>query len=103
MAYIIYTNVEDAAQAVERFNNCTLNGKVLRVKFSRQRQPREADGEQNFGIKREVKDEIKEEEEEIDKKRVSKKRNNNRGPGTQRKGRIIVRNLSFKVRENCKR
>lgn len=96
MAYIIYHDVEAAAQAVKRFNNCTLNGKVLRVKLSRQRERKKAGREQKV---QKVEDEVKEEEEEADEKGISKKDYDFRGLRSKKKGRVIIRNLSFKADE----
>merc|ERR1739838_917686 len=37
LAYITYAEPEDATKAVKQFNNAILGGKVLRVKYSKQR------------------------------------------------------------------
>nr|XP_053626962.1 RNA-binding protein 28-like [Cherax quadricarinatus] len=97
MAYIVYTLVEDASQAVKQYDNASFKGKILKVKFSHQRQT-EAN-KTVFGIKGDVKEEDAEENEKEDKTRGPRKKINKREPGKQRKGRIIIRNLSFKADE----
>ncbi|KAK8751957.1 hypothetical protein OTU49_011293 [Cherax quadricarinatus] len=97
MAYIVYTLVEDASQAVKQYDNASFKGKILKVKFSHQRQT-EAN-KTVFGIKGDVKEEDAEENEKEDKARGPRKKINKREPGKQRKGRIIIRNLSFKADE----
>nr|XP_045583127.1 RNA-binding protein 28-like [Procambarus clarkii] len=95
MAYIIYSFVEDAKQAVKKYDNSTFNGKILRVKYSRQRET-ESD-EDVSGAQRNKEEDGEENETNIKKKKT--KRKDKRQPAKQRKGRIIIRNLSFKADE----
>ncbi|MPC68588.1 ELAV-like protein 2 [Portunus trituberculatus] len=92
VAYIVYNELKDATEAVNTLNNSTLNEKIIKVKFTRQR-----DNESNLqpAGKAEAN-----QEGSLDREKESKKRKRLEKKQKNRNGRIIIRNLSFKVREN---
>ncbi|XP_076059440.1 RNA-binding protein 28-like [Oratosquilla oratoria] len=96
-AYVAYKNPEDACKALELFNNYPYQGKILKVKFSKEKTRNiedenedtggdEASGKQKKSVDPEVKREAR--------KQAKKDKN-------KRKGRIIIRNLSFKADEEA--
>lgn len=95
MAYIVYTSIDDAKEAVNKLNNSTVNEKIIKVKLTRQRD--------NEGANKQVKSEGKNEESPDQEKRSKKRKwkDNNQRSKANRNGRIIIRNLSFKVKMLC--
>lgn len=91
MAYVVYTSIDDAKEAVNKLNNSTLNEKIIKVKLTRQRD--------NDEVKTEDKSQesLDQEKKNNSKKKKWKENNQKRG---NRNGRIIIRNLSFKVKKN---
>lgn len=93
MAYIVYNDIKDATEAVDKLNNSTLNEKIIKVKLTRQRD----NGENN--CQRAGKDGANH-DGSLDQEKGSRKRKRPEKKQKNRNGRIIIRNLSFKVRNN---
>lgn len=91
MAYIVYSTIDDAKEAVDKLNNSTLNDKIIKVKLTRQRDNESTSTQ----VKSEVKHEESQDQEKESKKKKFKDKFLKKG---NRNGRIIVRNLSFKVK-----
>lgn len=95
VAYIVYTTIDDAKEAVNKLNNSIVNEKIIKVKLTRQRD--------NEGANTQPKSEEKSEESLDQEKRSKKKKwkDNNQKSKANRNGRIIIRNLSFKADEKA--
>lgn len=92
VAYIVYSIIDDAKEAVNKLNNSTLNEKIIKVKLTRQRDNEDT----NTQLKKESKSEVSLDEEKGGQKRKWKDKNQRNK--ANRNGRIIIRNLSFKVK-----
>lgn len=91
VAYIVYTEVSDAQEAVNKLNNATLNDKIIKVKLTRQRDNEE--GNSHRAPKSEANQDGSQDNKSSKKKKWADKNKRNRN------GRIIIRNLSFKVKK----
>lgn len=98
MAYVVFTTVEDAEEAVKQMDLQKLNGKEVRVKFSNQKYGKEPKHDQKSEVNKQI--EVKDgEETETKSKKKFPKRDREKETKKNRNGRIIVRNLSFQVSE----
>lgn len=93
VAYIVYTEVSDAQEAVNKLNNATLNDKIIKVKLTRQRDNEE--GNSHRAPKSEANQDGSQDNKSSKKKKWADKNKRNRN------GRIIIRNLSFKADEKA--
>ena len=92
LAYIVYSEIQDATEAVNKLNNSTLNDKIIKVKLTRQRNN---ENSSHSAAKGEA-----DHEGSLDQGKGSNKRkwaDKNQKNKKNRNGRIIIRNLSFKV------
>lgn len=95
VAYIVYSEIDNAKEAVDKLNNSTLNDKIIKVKLTRQK-----DNEDNYSHPA-AKSEANQ-EGSVDQEKTSKKKkwaDRNQKSKKNRNGRIIIRNLSFKVKK----
>lgn len=99
IAYIVYSTQEDAARCVEQFNNTKFQDKVIRVKMTRQKGGGSKWNQEDENP--EVKEEADEHYEEEPEDKYDKRWNPVKDKSMRKQGRIVVRNLSFKVSSKC--
>lgn len=94
VAYIVYSEVKDATEAVNKLNNSTLNEKTIKVKLTRQSSNEQSNCHSAGNNEASHEGSLDQERRSKKKKRPEKKQKN-------RNGRIIIRNLSFKADEKA--
>lgn len=97
VAYIVYNEINDATEAVNKLNNSTLNEKIIKVKLTRNRDNGESNRHPAGKEEANHEGSLDQEKGGKKKKQLEKKQKNRKN----RNGRIIIRNLSFKVDEKA--
>ncbi|ROT66699.1 RNA-binding protein 28, partial [Penaeus vannamei] len=101
IAYIVYSTQEDAERCVEQLNNSKFQDKVIHVKLTKQKGGRKKYEEVDEDP--EVKEEANDFYEEEPENKYDNKWNPAKDRNMRKQGRIVVRNLSFKVDEDIVR
>ncbi|XP_047478166.1 RNA-binding protein 28-like [Penaeus chinensis] len=101
IAYIVYSTQEDAERCVEQLNNSKFQDKVIHVKLTKQKGGRKIHEEEDESP--EVKEEANDFYEEEQENKYNNRGNAAKDRNMRKQGRIVVRNLSFKVDEDIVR